>query len=114
MPISKSELASIVADLKLLPETMRVQAEMLVGKGCKLRRIDGGLEVVSESGAVIVDYAAACVRDEQASPSADWESEDLPLIMTKKRQASAAAFLVINFGGDFDDLFVSAGACHGD
>ena len=98
-------------DLKLLPETMRVQAEMLVGKGCTLRRVDGGLEVVSESGSVIADFAAGCVRDKQAPPPADWASEDLPLIMTKKRQASAAFFLVINFGGDFDDLF-SAGACH--
>jgi len=100
-----------VEDLKLLPETMRVQAERLVGKGCTLRRVDGGLEVVSESGSVIADFAAGCVRDKQAPPPADWESEDLPLIMTKKRQASAAFFLVINFGGDFDDLF-SAGACH--
>ena len=68
MPISKSELASIVEDLKLLPETMRVQAEMLVGKGCTLRRVDGGLEVVSESGSVIADFAAGCVRDKQAPP----------------------------------------------
>lgn len=94
MPISKSELASIVEDLKLLPETMRMQAEMLVGMGCTLRRIDGGLEVVSESGAVIVDYAADCVRDPKAPPSVDWDEEDLPLIMTKKRQASVCPFFV--------------------
>ena len=95
MPTSKSELASIAEDLELLPETLRLQAEMLVGKGCTLRRIDGGVEVVSESGAVIVDYAANCQRDDKSPPPVDWEGEDVPLIMTKKRQARVCLFLSI-------------------
>lgn len=95
MPTSKSELASIAEDLELLPETLRLQAEMLVGKGCTLRRIDGGVEVVSESGAVIVDYAANCQRDDKSPPPVDWEGEDVPLIMTKKRQASVCLFLLM-------------------
>jgi hypothetical protein len=98
MPISKSELASIVEDLKLLPETMRLQAEMLVGKGCTLRRVDGGLEVVSESGSVIADFAAGCVRDKQASPP-------------RSVRRVLHFFFVINLEVILM-MFFSAGACH--
>lgn len=87
MPLSKSDLVT----LSLLQEPFRAQAEMLLGKGCVLRRVDHGLELVSESGAVIAKFDADCQADAQAG-CADWEGEDLPLIMTKKRQARSCHF----------------------